>query len=123
MKAYSLDLRERIVQAVEGGMAQTVAARTFGVGVATVKRYLHRHAADDLAPRTSSGRRRVIAADAEAALRTQLAAAPDATLAEQVDQWAREQGVTVSVTTMHRSIGRLGWTRKKRPSTPASATR
>lgn len=121
MNAYSLDLRERIVQAVAGGMAKTVAARTFGVSYATVKRYVHREQAGALAPRTSPGRRRAI--DAASAWRAQLEAAPDATLAEHVTQWAQEQGVTVSLTTMHRAIARLDWTRKKRPSSPASATR
>src|SRR5688500_11367930 len=104
MKAYSLDLRTRIVQAVDGGMAQTVAGRTFGVSVATVKRYLHRQAAGTLAPRSSPGRRRVIAPAAEPALSAQLAAAPDATLAEHATQWATDQGVTVSITTVHRAI-------------------
>ena len=123
MKAYSLDLRTRIVQAVDGGMAQTTAARTFGVGVATVKRYLHRSAADALAPRTSPGRPRVIPPAAEPALSAQLAAAPDATLAEHAAQWAADQGVTLSVPTVYRAIARLDWTRKKRPSTPANKTR
>jgi transposase len=122
MKAYSLDLRTRIVHAVDQGMAQTVAARTFGVSPATVKRYLQRQAAGTLAPRHSPGRPRVIAAAAEPALQAQLAATPDATLAEHAAQWATDQGVTVSVTTVHRAIARLAWTRKKRPSTPASKT-
>jgi len=43
--AYSLDLRERIVEAVaEGQKHQDVAARS-KVGVATVRRYLSRAAA------------------------------------------------------------------------------
>ena len=40
MKAYSEDLRLRIVAAVDGGMPRSEAARVFGVGRATVKRYL-----------------------------------------------------------------------------------
>ena len=40
MKAYSLDLRERIVEAVRGGMSKAQAARTFGVGATSVKRYV-----------------------------------------------------------------------------------
>jgi transposase len=123
MKAYSLDLRTRIVEAVQGGMAQTVAARTFGVSVATVKRYLHLGAAGALAPRRSPGRQRVIPPAAEPALRAQLTAAPDATLAEHAAQWATDQGIAASVTTVHRAIARLGWTRKKRPSTPVSKIR
>src|SRR4051794_29612452 len=104
-------------------MAQTAASQICGVSVATVKRYLHRRAALALAPQKSTGRHRVIAPAAEPALRAQLAAAPDATLAEHAAQWATDQGVTVSITTVHRAIARLSWTRKKRPSRPASKTR
>lgn len=37
--AYSLDLRKKIVDAKARGMPTTKVARTFGVGVWTVKRY------------------------------------------------------------------------------------
>jgi transposase-like protein len=40
MKAYSVDLREKIVAAVRGGMSKAQAARTFGVGATSVKRYV-----------------------------------------------------------------------------------
>jgi transposase len=40
MKAYSLDLREKIVAAVGRGMLKAQAARTFGVGATSVKRYV-----------------------------------------------------------------------------------
>jgi len=39
MKAYSPDLREKIVAAVGRGMSKAQAARTFGVGATSVKRY------------------------------------------------------------------------------------
>lgn len=40
MKTYSVDLRERIVTAVRDGMSKVQAARTFGMGVTSVKRYV-----------------------------------------------------------------------------------
>ena len=40
MKAYSLDLREKIVAAVGRGMSKAQAARTFEVGATSVKRYV-----------------------------------------------------------------------------------
>lgn len=122
MRAYSLDLRERIVRAVAGGMPQAVAATQFGVGRATVERYVRRQREGRLPPRRSPGRPARIGREAEPALRAQLAAAPDATLAEHCAQWAQDQGRVVSVTTMHRAIARLGWTRKKRSSMPANKT-
>ena len=39
MDAYSLDLRKKIVEAKERGMPTVEVAKTFGVGVSTVKRY------------------------------------------------------------------------------------
>ena len=40
LKAYSLDLREKIVAAVRRGMSKAQAARTFGVGATSLKRYV-----------------------------------------------------------------------------------
>jgi transposase len=39
MRAYSEDLRQKIVDAIQRGMPNIQAARTFGVGIWTVKRY------------------------------------------------------------------------------------
>src|SRR4051795_4732014 len=42
MRAYSMDLRERIVAAVDAGASQSQAAGRFGVSLRTVERYLAR---------------------------------------------------------------------------------
>ena len=42
MKAYSLDLRERVVGAVRNGLPVSVAARVFSVSRATTRRWVHR---------------------------------------------------------------------------------
>ncbi|MFI4928306.1 MAG: helix-turn-helix domain-containing protein [Burkholderiales bacterium] len=118
-----MDLRERIVRAVEAGTPRAVAARTFGVGLATVERYVRRQRTGALAPRSSPGRPARIGPAEQPALRAQLAAAPDATLAEHCARWAAGRGARVSVATMRRAIARLGWTRKKSPCAPASRTR
>jgi transposase len=123
MRAYSLDLRERIVRAVAAGRPQSEVARTFRVGRATVRRYLElERATGSLAPRPIPGRPAAIGAAQGPALRAQLGDAPDATLEEHRERWAREMGVRVSVSAMHRAIARLGFTRKKRSSTRASGT-
>jgi transposase len=123
MKAYSLDLRERIVQAVDGGQSAREVAERFAVGVTTVRRFVQRAAAADLAPRVSPGRPRMIDPELTLRLTAQLEAHPDATLAEHCQRWAAEQGVRLSPATLSRAITRLGWTRKKRPSPPVNATR
>ena len=124
MSAYSVDLRERIVRAVADGVPRSVAARTFGVARASVQRYVGQHgAAGGLAPRTAPGPAHKIGPGAAASLRAQVAAAPDATLAEHAERWEREQGERLSASTVHRALVRLAITRKKRRSTPASRTR
>lgn len=40
MNAYSEDLRKKIVEVVQRGMPKSQAARVFGVGISTVKRYV-----------------------------------------------------------------------------------
>src|SRR6478672_1600615 len=116
MKAYAEDLRSRIVAAVDGGMPRSEAARVFGVGRATVKRYLAlRRETGKLAPRPRCGPPPTKTAALRQALPDRLATAPDATLMEHCTWYEQLAGVRVSGPTMSRLIGRLGWTRKKRP--------
>jgi transposase len=124
MRAYSTDLRERIVRAVANGRPQREAARTFGVGINTVKRYLVRQEqTGSLERRPIPGGVRRIDRDQEAILLARWEAAPDATLAEHCAWWAEHQGQEVSVATMCRALQRLGWTPKKSHWQPVSATR
>jgi transposase len=114
MKAYSEDLRSRIVAAVNGGTPRSEAARVFGVGRATVKRYLQlRRETGALAPRPRPGLPPRKTAALREALPARLEAAPDATLAEHCAWWDEAAGVRFSTATMSRLIARLGWTRKK----------
>ena len=114
MYAYSRDLRERIVRAVEAGQAQAVVARTFQVSLSTVKRYAAQHrTTGSLAAKRQARQQPRITAAHHPALLAQLAVQPDATLAEHGHTWAQTQGVQVSVPTMWRAIARVGWTPKK----------
>jgi len=115
MKAYSLDLRERVVGAVATGQSQAAVARTFQVSRTTVKRYVaqQRHTGS-LHPTPPARKPPQIGPAEQLALRAQLDAHPDATLAEHCTRWAEAQGGRVSVPTMWRAIARLGWTPKKR---------
>jgi transposase len=115
MRAYSHDLRERIVRAVEGGSSRTEAARRFSVSERTVRRYLRRQATTGtLAPTAyRRGPAPAIPPEQEAALLAQLRAHPDATLEEHCARWHRERGCAVSTSTMCRAQQRVGWTVKK----------
>jgi len=114
-KAYSDDLRFRIVRAVEDeGMSQSAAAVRFAVGLASVKRYLRQwRTTRDLAPRPHPGRPRAIPPAAQDRLVAVFADDPDATLAAYCARWERETGIVVSQSTMCRAQRRVGWTVKK----------
>jgi transposase len=124
MRAYSLDLRERIVRAVDEGRSPREAARLFGVGVSTVKRYLQQRArTGSLARRAIPGARPKIGPEQEAVWRARRQETPAATLAELRAWWAQQQGQLLSVATVWHTLRRLGLTRKKGQWGPASATR
>lgn len=124
MRAYSLDLRERIVRAVRRRHQRPEAvAAQFEVSVWTVKRYLKRADEGRLAASPIPGRPREIGPDREEALRVQWRAQPDAALAEQCAAWEARQGQRLHPTTMSRALQRLGWSRKRRSSSPPSVTR
>ena len=111
--AYSLDLRERIVEAVaQGQKHQDVAAR-FKVGVATVRRYLSRSRLGELAAKAPPGRSALIPAEAYELLREQVRQHNDVTLARHCEIWEEQQGVKVSVVAMCRTMQRAGLSRKK----------
>ena len=116
MKAYSLDLRQRVVAAFEAGAPWPEIVRLFGISRATLNRYRKRlRDAGSLAPGRSPGRPRGIAPPDEPLLEARLRDAPDAGLADHCRWWRDERGEAVSVAALRRAVRRLGWTRKKTP--------
>ena len=124
MNAYSLDLRLKVLDAVDRGIPRREVVRTFGVSMPTIERYLRRRRSGDLAPRPSPGRAPSICATAEErrALWKQLEENHEATLARHCELWERERGSRVSVSTMSRAVRKLGWTFKKSRWVPPSGT-
>jgi transposase len=122
MKAYSKDLRIRVIDAVDRGSSQLVVADRFMVSVRTIKRWLQRrrksgHLAQS--PRPGPPARKM--GPLRTGLLAQLEAHPAATLEEHCAHWAEAHGVQVSTATMSRVITQhFGWTRKKRPEAPAN---
>jgi transposase len=124
MKAYSPDLRAKILAAVDAGMSKRQAARTFGVGLATIKRYAAlRREQGSLDPKPHPGRPPTIGPEQQEVLWAQLVAHPTAYLDEQCALWEAQTGVRLSASAMSRTIKRLGFTRKKGRWVPPSATR
>jgi transposase len=115
MKAYSEDLRERVIRAVEAGRPRDEVAARFEVSVPTIERWVRlKRETGGLARRPVPGPAAVKTAGLLAALPDRLARRADATLAEQCGWWRAVSGFEVSTATMSRALTRLGWTRKKR---------
>ena len=123
MKAYSKDLRRKIVDAIERGMPKAEAARTFGVGISTVKRYATKaQRGEPLKPGKAPGKRPKMDEKVSKLLEGDLRERPFATLRERCDYVEAISGVSVSRSTMCRAIARLGKTRKKGGDRPPSGT-
>src|SRR5713226_3095291 len=115
MKAYSQDLRQRVLRAVDQGHTQAEIANIFAISVATIKRYLKQHReTGHVEPKAIPGRPATKGAVLQMGLRAQLEAQPDARLEDHCRLWGDTHGMQVSTASISRAITRLGWTRKKR---------
>lgn len=112
--AYSQDLRDRVLAAVDAGRAVREVAPLFQVSISYIYKALGRRAATgDVAPRRGGGSRRPKLTGHEAALLAYVSSKPDATLAE-LRRWLFEtRGVSVSSGCLWNGLERLGWTLKK----------
>jgi transposase len=114
MKAYSEDLRERVVRAVAIGTPRDEVAATFAVSVPTIERWLRlKRETGSVAPKPVPGPVAVKTSAVMAALPERLVDHADATLGAHCSWWREASGVAVSTATMSRALTRLGWTRKK----------
>jgi transposase len=122
MNAYSEDLRKKIVEAVERGTSKVEAARTFGVGISSVKRFAATaKAGRSLAPKKRPGSNPKLDEAARKLLEADLRERPAATLPERREFLRRARGVSVSDSTVSRTLRRMGWSRKKGRWEPQSA--
>jgi putative transposase len=122
--ALSNDLRERVVKAyVEGNDTYAQVGVRFGVGEATVDRWVSRYRrTGSVTPDAMGGNRNgKFDAAGDAVLRSIVEAQPDATRIEIVEQLARA-GLCVSPAAVQRRVVRLKLTRKKRRSMRQSET-
>src|SRR5215210_386231 len=124
MKAYSKDLRLKVLAAVDRRMPRATVVEAFSVSPATIKRWLKKRRETggvdpEPIPAPPARKREALLA----ALPAQTKANPDLTLAEHCELFEEDEGVRVSSATMSRAFERLGLPLKKSPSRPPSATR
>ena len=123
---YSLDLRRRVVAAVDaGGATQEQVAARFSVSLGWVRKLLGQRRrvghVEPLGHRGGAPRR--LDERAREAVRAAVTAQPDIALEELRLRLRRRERVRVSVPTLYRVIETLGLPRKKRRSLPAKPTK
>jgi transposase len=116
MSAYSLDLREKIVESVKKGVPKAETARRFGVDRATVKRYCKQlDERGTLEPRKAPGKRPKLDDKAMKLLAEDLQERPWATHSQRAQFLYAISGLSVSEATVCRALRRLRRSRKKDP--------
>ncbi len=117
-QAYGQDLRDRVL-AAEGSIREV--AQRFAVSdsyVARVRSRRRRLGQDT--PGVQCNHVPLRLAGLETALLAQVQAQPDCTLVQWCAWVQHEHGVRIGMTAMWKTLGRLGLSFKKKPSTPAS---
>jgi transposase len=105
MKAYSIDVREKVLRAVDQGYLK------------------QRRDTGSIGPKAIPGRTPKKLGVLQADLAAQLQAHDDLRLEDQCRLCEQTHGMHVSTSTMSEAIKRLGWTRKKRRWVPLSVVR
>jgi transposase len=113
-RAYSQDLRDRVIDAALSGSAARHAAARFGVGIATAIRWVRqaRETGDRAARRQGQPRRSKLDPHRDYILAL-IAAAPDMTISEMLERLALERDVRASRATLWTLLDRCGLTFKK----------
>ena len=120
-QAYSQDLRERVLAAVDRGMPVYKAAPVYEVSVSYIYKALaRRRETGEITARPQRSHTPPMLLDYHRAIAARLNEVPDATLAELRAWLLEEHGVTVSQGAMWNTVRRLGLTLKKSRSTRAS---
>ena len=120
--AHSLDLRRRVVRAVESGASCRQSARRFEVGVSSAIRWVAQsRETGDIAPKPRVGPRRPSLIEPHGDLIMEwIEAEPDMTLPEIATKLAAAVGYRPPRSVVHEFFKRRGVTRKKRRRTRAS---
>jgi transposase len=124
MDAYSEDLRQKIVQALQQRrMNKSEAARAFGVSLSSVKRYAKAaREGRSLSPGKAPGKRPKLDEKARRLLEANVEERPFAKLADRQEYLERVAGVRVSESTLSRALRQMGFGRKKGRWVRVSAT-
>ncbi len=122
MKAYSMDLRRRVLTMCDVGRTTREVARVFDVSEPWVRRLKQRRREKGIiGPRPSGGRRHGhFDPDHLEKLQRWLRQHPDATLEWLLGRVEREMRLRCSIMAVCRAVKKLGWSLKKRRFVPTN---
>ena len=114
-RAYSIDLRERVVASMAGGRSARATAALFGVSVASVVKWSQRkRRTGSVAPGKIGGHRKPVLLPEREWLRARVAVEPDLTLRGLLAE-LHERGVRASYGALWLFLEREGLSFKKKP--------
>lgn len=119
-RAYSQDLRDRVLAGVADGFSVRDVADQFQVSPSYVVKAwqrLHRTGERSARPQRSHTPRK-LSEEQHAAIRARVKEEPDATIAELRAWVVREHGISISLASTWTTLARLGLTLKKKRCTP-----
>ena len=121
-RPHSLDLRRRIVEAIETGLSRRGAAERFAVSESSAIKLMQRwKRTGSVAPGAMGGAKRFALAPHEELVRRLVGSEPDMTLAE-LQARLEVEAIKVSIPAIHRFLRALALTHKKRRFTRPSRT-
>jgi transposase len=113
MKAYSTDLRIKILEAVDKGMSKSEVARAFGMSRSSVKRYAAaRREGRPLTPKKHPGSKPKLDERARKVLEADVEERPAITLKERCRFLEEVVGTSVSESTLSRLLRKMGFSPK-----------
>jgi transposase len=128
MKALSLDLRQRILTALQAGQPRAVIADRFAVSESSVYRLQRQWKNEgNLTPKKRPGRPPAVPPKDQAALQALLTQQKeehqDPTLASLAHAWHQRTGKRIGIATLHRALRGMGKSFKKSAASPRKGTR
>ena len=124
VKALSLDLRQRIADAIEERQTQTSIAQRFAVSLSSVERIARkRREGHGLEPGVPPGKKPLVEREQHEAFAQLAASRTDWTLQTLAQAWQEQGGKALSQATTSRTLRRNGFSFKKSAALPKSATK
>jgi len=122
-KPYSNDLRLRVLNALDGGMNKMTAHKTFCVSRSTIDDWLALRERTGSVQANTTYRRGKVPCVSDEEFQAFVQAHSGCTLKQMAAAWQEQRGERKSEKFFSRGLKRIGWTRKKRVFSTASATR